>query len=77
MRADLVPGGQFPDLALPDQGQVLRSLSELASGDPLVVHFYRGWFCPKKRAWLPDLLALVERAEVGDMSLSALRGGGG
>ncbi len=69
MRADLVPGGQFPDLALPDQGQVLRSLSELASGDPLVVHFYRGWFCPKERAWFPELLALAERAEVAYTAL--------
>jgi len=32
MRADLVPGGQFPALAPPDQGEVLRPLSELAAG---------------------------------------------
>ena len=69
MRADLLPGGQFPDLALPDQGGVLRSLSELAGGDPLVVHFYRGWFCPKERAWFPELLALTERAEVAYTAL--------
>ena len=69
MRADLVPGGQFPDVVLPDQGEVLRSLSELSGGDPLVVHFYRGWFCPKERAWFPELLALAERAEVAYTAL--------
>ncbi len=51
MRADLAPAGQFPDLVLPDSSGVARSLSEIAAGDPLVVHFYRGWFCPKDRAW--------------------------
>ncbi len=64
MRVDLAPMRTFPDLALPDHGGVVRSLSELAGGDPLVVHFYRGWFCPKERAWSPELLALGERAEV-------------
>lgn len=64
MRADLRPGGSFPDLALPDQDGVIRTLSEVAGGDPLVLHFYRGWFCPKERAWFPELLALAERAEV-------------
>ena len=69
MRADLVPGRRFPDLSLPDQGEVVRSLSELAGGDPLVVHFYRGWFCPKERAYFPELLALAERAEVAYTAL--------
>ena len=64
MRPDLIPGGIFPDLALPDHDGNVRTLSELAAGDPLVLHFYRGWFCPKERAWFPELLALAERAEV-------------
>lgn len=69
MRADLVPDAAFPDLALPDHDGVVRSLSEVAAGDPLVVHFYRGWFCPKERAWFPELFALAERAEVGYTAL--------
>ncbi len=69
MRANLAPGGAFPDLTLPDQSGVARSLSELAGGDPLVVHFYRGWFCPKERAWFPELLGLAERAEVAYTAL--------
>ena len=42
---DLVVGGKFPDLALPDHtGKVVR-LSEINEGkDPLAVIFYRGWW---------------------------------
>ena len=61
--------GAVPDLALLDQGEVLRSLSELAGGDPLMVHCYRGWFCPKEWAWFPELLALAERADVAYTAL--------
>lgn len=64
MRANLVPGEHLPDLALPDHAGVVRTLLEIAGGDPLVVQFYRGWFCPKERAWFPEMLALAERAEV-------------
>ena len=35
MHADLVPGGTFPDLELPDHSGVVRTLTELAEGDPL------------------------------------------
>jgi len=45
MRSDLVVGGKFPDLALPDQSGTLVKLSELTNGrDPLAVIFYRGWW---------------------------------
>jgi peroxiredoxin len=42
---DLVVGGKFPDLALPDHtGKIIR-LSEINEGkDPLAVIFYRGWW---------------------------------
>jgi peroxiredoxin len=44
MRADLVTGGRFPDLELPDhRGKAVR-LSALASGYPLVLSFYRGYW---------------------------------
>jgi peroxiredoxin len=44
MRPDLVQGGRFPDLELPDhEGRPVR-LSALAHGFPLVVTFYRGWW---------------------------------
>ena len=44
MRADLVIGGRFPDLELPDHcGQPVR-LSKLADELPLIVSFYRGYW---------------------------------
>ncbi len=44
MRPDLVPGGRFPDLELPDhRGEAIR-LSALAGGYPLIVSFYRGYW---------------------------------
>jgi peroxiredoxin len=61
-----VPGTVLPDVTLPDTGGVPRRLSDLPAGDPLVVHTYRGWFCPKERAFLREvLLPLQEVAEVG------------
>lgn len=64
MNPILAPGAVLPDLELPDQDGHPARLSELAAGDPIVLHFYRGWFCPKDRAYFPELLALQDRAEV-------------
>ena len=64
MNPHLETGARVPDLVLPDQDGHSRRLSDLAAGDPVVLHFYRGWFCPKERAYFPELLALQERAEV-------------
>ncbi|MBI3979704.1 MAG: hypothetical protein HY331_16100 [Chloroflexi bacterium] len=45
MRADLVVGGKFPDIALPDHTGTVVRLSELTGGkDPLAVIFYRGYW---------------------------------
>ncbi len=61
---DLRPGDRFPDLTLPDSDGNLRQLTELAGPDPLLLHSYRGWFCPKERAFLRGLVALQDEAEV-------------
>lgn len=61
---DLAPGDYFPDLELSDTDGNLRRLSELAGPDPLLLHTYRGWFCPKERAFLRQLVALQDEAEV-------------
>ncbi len=37
----LAPGGTFPDLELPDHTGRLRSLSEIAGGDPVALHLAR------------------------------------
>ena len=64
-RAGLVPGRAFPDLELDDHAGYRRRLSELASGDPVVLQFFRGWWCPKEQAFFRRLLALQDEAEVG------------
>jgi peroxiredoxin len=44
MRGDVVIGGQFPDLELPDHRRQPVRLSKLAAGYPLIVCFYRGYW---------------------------------
>ena len=41
-----------------------RPLSALVGGDPTVVQFFRGWWCPKEQAFFRRLLALQDDAEV-------------
>jgi peroxiredoxin len=59
-------GSVLPDVTLPDTTGAPRRLADLPGGDPLVLHTYRGWFCPKDRAYFRQvLLPLQEVAEVG------------
>lgn len=64
MRPELAPGRGFPDVALLDHAGNERRLAELAGGDPVVLQFYRGWWCPKEQAFFRLLLALQQEAEV-------------
>ena len=57
-------GAAFPDLMLADHAGNPRRLSDLAGGDPVVLQFYRGWWCPKEQAFFRRLVALQEEAEV-------------
>ena len=60
----LAVGGQVPDFELLDHAGNQRRLSKLVGGDPTVLHFYRGWWCPKEQAFFRRLLALQDEAEV-------------
>lgn len=60
----LSPGATMPDLALPDHTGRERRLSELAGGDPIVLNFFRGWWCPKEQHYLRALTILQEEFEV-------------
>jgi peroxiredoxin len=60
VRDDLVPGNAFPDLRLPDHTARERSLSELADGQPLVLAFVRGWWCPKEQVRLRMLVSMQD-----------------
>lgn len=57
-------GAQLPDFELLDHAGNRRRLSQLVGGDPTVVQFYRGWWCPKEQAFFRRLLALQDDAEV-------------
>jgi peroxiredoxin len=63
MRADLDAGGTLPDLELPDHAGNVRRLSALAGGDPVVLNFYRGWWCPKEQAFFRRLVAFQDEVE--------------
>jgi peroxiredoxin len=63
MRDDLVPGNPFPDLRLRDHTARERSLSELADGQPLVLNFVRGWWCPKEQVRLRMLVSMQEAVQ--------------
>lgn len=60
----LQAGGRFPDVDLPDHTGRRRTLAEIAAGDPLVLVFSRGWWCPKEQRYLRELTALQDEFEV-------------
>jgi len=47
VRADIVPGGTFPDYELTDHTRTRRRLSELQGIDPMILLLSRGHYCPK------------------------------
>jgi peroxiredoxin len=64
MRADIVPGGTFPDYELPDHTETPRRLSELQGRDPLVLMLSRGHFCPKEHQHHLELVAFQSQVAV-------------
>ena len=64
MQPELFPGKQLLDLELADHNGIPRRVSELAEGDPLVVVFFRGWWCPKEQAFFRGLVRLQDEVEV-------------
>ena len=84
MDTHLQKGQRFPDLALPDHhGQIVR-LSQLTAPDefsrrlgftegrPLIVVFYRGFFCPRDRLQLSQLTAFYPELVLSYVSLVAI-----
>jgi peroxiredoxin len=63
MRADLAPGNVFPDLHLPEHTGEELSLSGIAAGQPLVLCFVRGWWCPKEQVRLRTLVDMQEELQ--------------
>jgi peroxiredoxin len=61
--ADLSPGEVFPDIRLPEHTGEQLSLSEIADGQPLVLCFVRGWWCPKEQVRVRRLVSMQEEIE--------------
>ena len=55
------PGGVFPDYALPDHTNSLRTLSELQGREPLILMLSRGHYCPKEHQQHLDLAAIQSK----------------
>jgi peroxiredoxin len=64
VRSDLVHGATFPDLQLEDHAGNDRTLARLAGEDPVLLTFYRGWWCPKEQAFFRELVKLQNEVEV-------------
>jgi peroxiredoxin len=64
MRADVAPGGTFPDYELNDHTKTRRSLSELQGDDPLILVLARGHFCPKDHQQHLELVAAYRKIAV-------------
>ena len=60
----MAPGTRLEDFTLTDHAGNQRQLSELIAGDPTVLHFYRGWWCPKEQAYFRRLVDLQDDVEV-------------
>jgi peroxiredoxin len=56
MRNDRAVGNRFPDISLPEHTGKELSLSRIASRQPLVLAFVRGWWCPKEQIRLRNLV---------------------
>ena len=65
MRADMAPGGTFPDYELPDHRATRRRLSDLQGIDPMILVLARGHFCPKDHQQHLDLAAFYPKIATG------------
>ena len=58
------PGDRVIEFELPDHNGNRRRLSELVGGDPTILQFYRGFWCPKDQAYFRGLVQLQDQVEV-------------
>jgi peroxiredoxin len=65
VRADIVPGGVFPDYELTDHAKTRRRLSDLQGGDPMILILSRGHYCPKDHQQHLQLAAFHSQIAVG------------
>jgi len=59
----LAPGNRFPELTLPDNTGASLSLDGIASSQPLVLCFVRGWWCPKEQVRVRGLVEMQDEIQ--------------
>ena len=64
MRADIAPGGTFPDYELTDHTKTRRKLSELQGNDPMVLVLSRRHYCSKDHQQHLELAAAYSKIAV-------------
>jgi peroxiredoxin len=64
MRADIAPGGIFPDFELVDHTATRRTLSELQGHDPMILVLARGHYCPTDHQQHVELAAFYPKIAV-------------
>ncbi len=72
MRSDIIPGGIFPDYALPDHTRTVRTLSELQGRDPLILTLARGHYCPKEHQQHLELAAHYPKIAVAYTQIATI-----
>lgn len=65
MRTNVVPGAPFPDFTLPDHTNTRRRLSDLQGDQLMVLVLTRGFFCPKDRQHMLELVRFHPQLVVG------------
>lgn len=65
MQKQLAPGGQFPDYVFPDHTKTPRRLSDLQGDQLMIVVLTRGFFCPKDRQHMLELVRFHPQFVVG------------
>jgi peroxiredoxin len=64
VRADIKPGGTFPDYELTDHTRTRRRLSQLQGHDPMILVLSRGHYCPKDYQQHRELVSLYSKIAV-------------
>ena len=72
MRADIAPGGTFPDYELPDHENVSRTLSEIQGDDPMILTLARGHYCPKEHQQHLELAAHYPKINVAYTKIATI-----
>lgn len=65
MRQGISPGAKFPDYVLPDHTKTPRRLSDLQGDQTMIVVLTRGFFCPKDRQQMLELVRFHPQFVVG------------